>query len=79
MHRRRVLPCSELLVVSPGRSDHRQRPQVRTFVAAKLPDIDDYGALEPVVSGEIMPAPLKHHNTYVTNFNVAMEKYSEAR
>ena len=55
-------------------------PQVRTFVAAKLPDLDyDYGALEPVVSGEIMQLHhSKHHNTYVTNFNVAMEKYSEA-
>jgi Fe-Mn family superoxide dismutase len=55
-------------------------PQVRTFVAAKLPDLDyDYGALEPVITGEIMQLHhSKHHNTYVTNFNVAMEKYSEA-
>ena len=44
-------------------------PQVRTFVAAKLPDLDyDYGALEPVITGEIMQLHhSKHHNTYVTN------------
>ena len=55
-------------------------PQVRTFVAAKLPDLDyDYGALEPVVSGEIMQLHhSKHHNTYVTNFNATLEKYAEA-
>ena len=52
----------------------------RTIVTAKLPDLAyDYGALEPVISGEIMALHhAKHHNTYVTNFNIAMEKYAEA-
>ena len=52
----------------------------RTLVTAKLPDLAyDYGALEPIVSGEIMQLHhAKHHNTYVTNFNLAMEKYAEA-
>ena len=50
-------------------------------MTAKLPDLSyDYGALEPVISGEIMQLHhSKHHNTYVTNFNAAMEKYAEAR
>lgn len=47
---------------------------------AKLPDLDyDYGALEPVISGEIMELHhSKHHNTYVTNYNNAMEQYEDA-
>ena len=54
------------------------RQSTRTIVTAKLPDLSyDYGALEPVISGE-MSRSLKHHNTYVTNFNAAMEKYAEA-
>lgn len=46
----------------------------------KLPDLPyDYGALAPVVSAEIMTLHhSKHHNTYVTNLNVAMEKLEEA-
>ena len=46
----------------------------------KLPDLPySYGALEPVISGEIMELHhKKHHNTYVTNLNVAEEKLNEA-
>ena len=46
----------------------------------KLPDLPyDFGALEPVVSAEIMTLHhSKHHNTYVTNLNAAMEKLEEA-
>ena len=46
----------------------------------KLPDLTyDYGALEPVISSEIMTLHhSKHHNTYVTNLNAAMEKLEEA-
>ena len=56
------------------------RQSTRTIVTAKLPDLSyDYGALEPVISGEIMQLHhAKHHQTYVTNFNAAMEKYAEA-
>eukprot|EP00899_Mesostigma_viride_P005545 jgi/Mesvir1/14992/Mv14651-RA.1 len=48
---------------------------------AKLPDLDyDYGALEPVISGEIMKLHhSKHHAAYVANFNAGMEKYLDAQ
>jgi superoxide dismutase, Fe-Mn family len=46
----------------------------------KLPELPyDFSALEPVISAEIMQLHYsKHHNAYVTNLNVALEKYSEA-
>ncbi len=46
-----------------------------------LPDLDyDYGALEPHISGEIMQLHHdKHHQTYVTGANTALEKLAEAR
>jgi len=46
----------------------------------KLPELPyDFSALEPVISGEIMQLHYsKHHNAYVTNLNVALEKYKEA-
>eukprot|EP01102_Stenamoeba_stenopodia_P006847 TRINITY_DN1913_c0_g2_i2.p1 TRINITY_DN1913_c0_g2~~TRINITY_DN1913_c0_g2_i2.p1 ORF type:complete len:259 (-),score=64.62 TRINITY_DN1913_c0_g2_i2:178-897(-) len=46
----------------------------------KLPDMPyDYGALEPVIIGEIMKIHhQKHHNAYVTNLNAALDKYSSA-
>lgn len=45
-----------------------------------LPDLTyDYNALEPVVSAETMTIHhSKHHNTYVTNLNVALEKLDAA-
>ncbi|KAG8231442.1 hypothetical protein J437_LFUL000159 [Ladona fulva] len=46
-----------------------------------LPDLPyDFNALEPVISAEIMQLHYqKHHNTYVTNLNVAEEKMMEAK
>eukprot|EP00877_Chromochloris_zofingiensis_P001104 jgi/Chrzof1/10995/Cz05g19280.t1 len=39
----------------------------------------DYSALEPYISGEIMQLHhAKHHQTYVTNLNKALEQYAEA-
>ena len=36
----------------------------------------DFNALEPVISGEIMELHYtKHHKTYITNLNAALEKY----
>jgi len=45
-----------------------------------LPDLSyDYNALEPVISAETMTIHhSKHHNTYVTNLNVGLEKLDEA-
>ena len=59
-------------------------PAVRSLTTATpavLPDLDyDYSELEPVISGEIMSLHhSKHHNTYVTNYNVAMEKFLDAQ
>jgi hypothetical protein len=46
----------------------------------KLPDIAyDYGALEPYISADIMKIHhTKHHNAYVTNLNIALDKYRTA-
>ncbi len=46
----------------------------------KLPDLPyDFNALEPVISAEIMQLHYsKHHQGYVTNLNIALEKYHEA-
>jgi len=49
-------------------------------MAYTLPELPyDFSALEPVISAEIMQLHyLKHHQTYVTNLNTALEKYAEA-
>lgn len=46
----------------------------------QIPDLPyDFSALEPVISAEIMDLHYsKHHKAYVTNLNVALEKYHEA-
>jgi len=54
----------------------------RCFSAAPavLPDLSyGYGELEPSINGNIMEIHhSKHHNTYVGNFNAAMEQYASA-
>ncbi len=41
---------------------------------------DDYGALEPAISGQIMELHhSKHHNTYVTTLNSASEQMAAAK
>jgi Fe-Mn family superoxide dismutase len=46
----------------------------------QLPELPyDFGALEPVISGEIMQLHYtKHHQGYVNNLNAALEKYNDA-
>jgi len=54
----------------------------RQFSAAvELPALNySYDALEPHISGEIMEIHhSKHHQTYVTNFNAALEQLEEAK
>jgi hypothetical protein len=55
-------------------------PAARGLVTAVLPDLPyDFGALQPVVSDEIMALHHgKHHAAYVANFNVALAQYAEA-
>lgn len=44
-----------------------------------MPHIDDYGALEPHISGQIMELHhSKHHQTYVNGLNSALESIGEA-
>ncbi|ODV77591.1 manganese and iron superoxide dismutase [Suhomyces tanzawaensis NRRL Y-17324] len=52
---------------------------VRTKVS--LPDLDwDFGALEPHISGQINELHYtKHHQTYVTGYNTAIEQQAEAK
>merc|ERR1712187_848961 len=70
----RRMPIYRGLSVAPTVATVQKRNKVT------LPDLPyDYGALEPVISAEIMTLHhSKHHNTYVTNFNVATEKLAEA-
>ncbi len=46
----------------------------------QLPSLPyDFNALEPVIAAEIMQLHYeKHHRAYVTNLNVALEKYRDA-
>jgi len=62
----------------PAMRGWAQRRAMATAIlhTERLPDLDyDYGALEPYISGEIMKLHhQKHHQTYITNFNKALEQ-----
>jgi len=49
------------------------------LTSLSLPLPDDYAALEPYISGEIMELHhSKHHQTYVSGLNAALESIAEA-
>mmetsp|Transcript_37289 Transcript_37289/g.45070 ORF Transcript_37289/g.45070 Transcript_37289/m.45070 type:complete len:222 (+) Transcript_37289:87-752(+) len=70
-----------LRTVSSAFSRSIQRSvHTRGIATVSLPDLPyDYSALAPVISPEIMELHhAKHHAAYVTNYNIAAEKYAEA-
>jgi superoxide dismutase, Fe-Mn family len=57
---------------------NQQNQSNQTYQLPPLPY--DFGALEPVISAEIMNLHYtKHHQTYVNNLNKALEQYAEAQ
>jgi Fe-Mn family superoxide dismutase len=58
----------------------QQNQQTTSVHPYKLPPLPyDFGALEPVISAEIMNLHYtKHHQAYVNNLNKALEQYAEA-
>nr|AEK82129.1 mitochondrial manganese superoxide dismutase [Datisca glomerata] len=73
----RVLSRKTLSLSKNGGLGYGNVRHLQTF---SLPDLAyDYGALEPVISGEIMRLHhQKHHQTYVTNYNKALEQLDQA-
>nr|XP_019705854.1 superoxide dismutase [Mn], mitochondrial-like isoform X1 [Elaeis guineensis] len=71
-------PCAAAGASAPGMGLGLR--QARGLVTFSLPDLPyDYGALEPAISGEIMKLHhQKHHQTYITNYNKALEQLEEA-
>lgn len=58
-----------------------QDPAKQGMTSYQLPPLPyDFNALEPVISAEIMTLHYtKHHQTYVTNLNKALEQYHDAK
>lgn len=56
-----------------------KRSRQQHLTNTELPSLDDYGALEPAISGQIMELHhSKHHNTYVTSYNTFSEQLATA-
>ena len=75
---KRARPCTANLMF--GDIVSACTPSVHKRLKATLPDLPyDYGALEPVISAEIMELHYsKHHQTVVDEFNIAEEKLVDA-
>lgn len=61
--------------------EHSHSSDVSVSIAdmCAQPCLDDYGALEPHISGQIMELHhSKHHQTYVNGLNSALESIAEA-
>jgi len=77
-------PRTVLSVSSPTAAGTFSDPLVASFATANqsytLPELPyDYAALEPVISADIMKVHhQKHHATYVSNLNAALEKHAAA-
>jgi Fe-Mn family superoxide dismutase len=65
---------------TPSSQDFTRLKERRTIVAHELPQLPyAYDALEPYIDEQTMHLHHeKHHNTYVTNLNAALEKHPEA-
>ena len=74
----RARPCSAKVMFGDIASGCT--PSVHKRLKVTLPDLPyDYGALEPVISAEIMELHYsKHHQTVVDEFNIAEEKLVDA-
>lgn len=60
-----------------GSKKESGKPAVKQYQLPALPY--DFNALEPVINAEIMTLHYtKHHQTYVTNLNKALEQYADA-
>lgn len=59
---------------------HYAEHEVHNKATADLSSTDGYGALEPAISGKIMELHhSKHHQTYVTSYNNALEQLQSAQ
>lgn len=62
------------MITSLARFTLRFSTEAKKFT---LPDLQyGYGELEPVISSKLLETHhKKHHNTYVTNLNIALEQF----
>ncbi|RLN86124.1 hypothetical protein BBJ28_00005156 [Nothophytophthora sp. Chile5] len=69
-----------MMMLKRAASTASRTTSARGIATVTLPDLAyDFGELEPSIAGQIMEIHhQKHHQTYVTNYNAALEQYAEA-